>query len=131
MVSLLSDMAICSHPSNQNSSRTALKFCLKFNPNHLSIPKRSNISIPSSIVNGGDDGSIVAGEINAIEPKKPACKEESLLVVDYPPTQASVDEPAVMNTTHVPEAAVANKNQKKRLFSVTLPRRDFRGCCSN
>ncbi|KAK8590083.1 hypothetical protein V6N12_024466 [Hibiscus sabdariffa] len=164
-------MVICSHPSNQTSSRTTLKFRLKFNPNHLSIPKvvdstvingsetsptssdkkslkisdgpfvdekingtkpspvsnpsqkkspkikfrvkRSKISIPSSIVKGGDAGSIVAGEINATEPKKPACKEVSLLVVDYSSTQASIDEPAVMNNTHVPEAAAANKNQKK------------------
>ncbi|KAL4354917.1 hypothetical protein GQ457_06G014400 [Hibiscus cannabinus] len=148
----LSDMATVSHPSNQNSSKTALKFRLKFNPNHLSIPKvadgsktsptcsdqkslkisdgplvdekihaspdsnpsqkkspkikfrvkRSNISIPSSIVKGAD-----AGEINATEAKTPACKEESSLVV----AQASIGEPAV-----------ANKNQKKRLFSVTLPR---------
>ncbi|KAL4352390.1 hypothetical protein GQ457_06G014680 [Hibiscus cannabinus] len=146
-----SDMATVSHPSNQNSFKTALKFRLKFNPNHLSIPKvsdgsetsptcldqkslkisdgplvdekihaspdsnpsqkkslkikfrvkRSNISIPPSIVKGGD-----AEEINATEP----CKEESLLVV----AQASLDEPAV-----------ANKKQKKRLFSLTLPRKEI------
>ncbi|KAK8713236.1 hypothetical protein V6N13_148458 [Hibiscus sabdariffa] len=153
----LCDMATVSHPLNQNSSKTALKFRLKFNPNHLSIPKvadgsetsptcsdqkslkisdcpfvdektngspvsktsqkkspkikfrvkRSNISIPSSIVKEVDAGSIVAGEINVTEPNTPACKEESLLMV----AQASID-----------DAAVANKNQKKRLFSVTLPR---------
>ncbi|KAK8713209.1 hypothetical protein V6N13_148431 [Hibiscus sabdariffa] len=153
IVPLLSDMVTVSHPSNQNSSKIAIKFRLKFNPNHLSIPKvadrsetsptcsdqkslkisdgplvdekihaspdsnpsqkkspkikfcvkRNNISIPSSIVKGGD-----AGEINATEAKIAACKEESLLVV----AQASLDEPAV-----------ANKNQKKRLFSLTLPRK--------
>ncbi|KAK9042537.1 hypothetical protein V6N11_017606 [Hibiscus sabdariffa] len=63
--------------------------------------KSSNISIHSSIFKG-DAGPIIAGEINATKPKTHACKEESLLVVDYQPTQAYIDEPAV-----------ANKNQKK------------------
>ncbi|KAK8713210.1 hypothetical protein V6N13_148432 [Hibiscus sabdariffa] len=114
----LSDMAIVSHPSNQNSSKRVLKFHLKLNPNHISSPKVAD----STVINGSktsptssyqkslkikgtepsDAGPIIAGEINATKPKTHACKEESLLVVDYQPTQAYIDEPAV-----------ANKNQKK------------------